>query len=104
MFLPDSFINREAFDLRTKGKWKNEILEIFKCGNCALLFLGIPDAHTVLPDPLNLDHVLGYNRPQKLICPQCDKEVYNRRLSDRSKNEITPEEFLKSPWNWLRPA
>jgi hypothetical protein len=95
-------INEEEFNKRSKGKWKGEHFELFKCKNCFLIIFGIPDCHYALFDPENLEMKISYNFPHKTKCPNCACVVYDPL---NKQNELTLpvslEDITGSKWNWL---
>jgi rubredoxin len=96
-------LNLAEFNSRSNGKWENEPIEIFKCNNCKLIFIGLPDCHTALIDPTNLDKIISYNLPRKIVCPNCnilwydiDKKDIGYRVED-----VSTDELRSSGWHWL---
>jgi len=93
-------LNVEKFNSLTQMKWANEQLEAFKCNNCGLIVLGIPDCHVAFFEPSNLNKTIPYNLPRKIYCPNCKAIWYDYPKDEKYKTEdITLEELLSSDWN-----
>lgn len=65
MLLEDDHINRAEFDERTGGVWEREQLELFGCGGCDAVYVGVPGGHDLLVDGDSPSQARNYNRPQE---------------------------------------
>ncbi|MCP4256529.1 MAG: hypothetical protein GY774_03270 [Planctomycetes bacterium] len=99
MKISENELNSKEFNIATHNKWKNEPLEFFKCSNCSLIIVGIPDCHIALSDPSNLNTKIKYNLPRRISCPKCRAVWYDGHQIKKYKVEdVTVEELLSSGW------
>jgi predicted RNA-binding Zn-ribbon protein involved in translation (DUF1610 family) len=99
---PQQF-DRSDFDQITRGKLSKERLEAFKCIDCGMVLLGIPDCHFVMYDPKNLKRSVLYNRPEPFKCPNC-RAVFPQAFlaaSDDNRYEVSVDEVANSAWNLI---
>jgi Zn finger protein HypA/HybF involved in hydrogenase expression len=94
--------NADKFNSLTGRKWINEEMELFKCGKCKLIVLGIPSCHVAYIDPLNLTKTMNYNLPRNITCPNCKSNWYKVSENTNYKTEeISEEELRNSNWNTI---
>jgi hypothetical protein len=97
--MKENSLDLDRFHVLTNEKWVNEPLEFFKCNNCDLIVIGLPDCHLALIDPENLNKKIDYNLPKKVHCPNCNIVWYDFQEDKKYKViNITPEELLASNW------
>ena len=94
-----NLLNISKFDDLTDGKFVNERLEFFKCRQCDLIVVGIPDRHIVLIDPFDLKKNMEYNLARIIKCPNC-KAVWYHFIQDKGYkvDNVSLEELLSSNW------
>jgi hypothetical protein len=98
-------INHEEFNSRTNNKWFNESLELFKCGKCKVIIVGVPYCHIAYYDPKDLKKTFQYNVPRKIHCPKCNHLWYdNSERNEYDTEEVSLDELILSDWKWLQNA
>ena len=100
MKISENELNLGNFNTLTNSKWLNEPLEFFKCKNCNLIVIGIPDCHTALTDPNDLNKSISYNLPRKISCPNYNDIWYDYpNEQNYNTDDISLEELFSSDWN-----
>ena len=98
MLLDDNVIDRDRFDCLTKQRWVNEPLEVFACGNCDRILVGVPYCHELFLSADDLSKTTPYNRPHGTICPTCEAVIQG---VDSTSREPRVDEMQESEWAWL---
>ena len=101
MEIDPNIINIEKFNQLTKNKWINESLEFFKCNQCSLIVVGVPDSHIALFDSSDLTKKIQYNLPRKIKCPSCKAIWYDLRMNGYEIEDISIDKFLSSNWKLI---
>ena len=103
MQLDNSEINIVEIEQKTGLNYGNEFIEAFKCPQCSLIFIGLPDCHIAFYNSNNLKKKITYNRPEKLNCPCCNFTFPDTFMwaTTKYKFEISLSEIAKSEWKWL---
>ena len=103
MEIEQNQINEMLFNSATENRFLNEPVESFKCPQCGLIFIGLPDCHFAFYDANDLNQRTEYNRPKQFKCPKCDYTFPTGFLALENVNDHdTTFDMLKdSQWNWI---